>query len=111
MAIVTIPAADRRITGFDEVKTFLAGFHIDHEIWPLEDRVDPGAPAEAILAARRKIVLGAVDMVESALTALAERGVVHLDDDRRAAMVSNLLVVLCADREPTPVVNTGTLYG
>ena len=67
--------------------------------------------AEAILAARRKIVLGAVDMVESALGALAERGVVHLDDDRRAAMVSNLLVVLCADREPTPVVNTGTLYG
>jgi 1,2-dihydroxy-3-keto-5-methylthiopentene dioxygenase len=51
MAIVTIPAADRRITGFDDVKTFLAGFHIDHEIWPLEDRVDPGAPAEAILAA------------------------------------------------------------
>jgi len=67
--------------------------------------------AEAILAARRKIVLGAVDMVESALGALAERGVVHMDDDRRAAMVSNLLVVLCADREPTPVVNTGTLYG
>ena len=65
--------------------------------------------AEAILAARRKIVLGAVDMVESALAALAERGVVRLDDDRRAAMVSNLLVVLCADREPTPVVNTGTL--
>jgi 1,2-dihydroxy-3-keto-5-methylthiopentene dioxygenase len=51
MAIVTIPAADRRITGFDDVKAFLAGFHIDHEIWPLEDRVDPGAPAEAILAA------------------------------------------------------------
>ena len=49
MAIVTIPAADRRITGFDDVKAFLAGFHIDHEIWPLEDRVDPGAPAEAIL--------------------------------------------------------------
>jgi regulator of protease activity HflC (stomatin/prohibitin superfamily) len=67
--------------------------------------------AEAILAARRKIVLGAVDMVESALAALAERGVVRLDDDRRAAMVSNLLVVLCADREPTPVLNTGTLYG
>jgi regulator of protease activity HflC (stomatin/prohibitin superfamily) len=67
--------------------------------------------AEAILDARRKIVLGAVDMVESALDALAERGVVHRDDDRRAAMVSSLLVVLCADREPTPVVNTGTLYG
>jgi hypothetical protein len=67
--------------------------------------------AEAVLAARRKIVLGAVDMVEGALSALSERGVIHMDDDRRATMVSNLLVVLCADREPTPVVNTGTLYG
>lgn len=67
--------------------------------------------AEAVLAARRKIVLGAVDMVESALSALSERGVVDMDDERRASMVSNLLVVLCADREPTPVVNTGTLYG
>lgn len=67
--------------------------------------------AEAVLSARRKIVLGAVDMVESALDALSERRVVEMDDERKAAMVSNLLVVLCADREPTPVVNTGTLYG
>ncbi|WP_454760135.1 SPFH domain-containing protein [Caulobacter segnis] len=67
--------------------------------------------AEAVLAARRTIVAGAVDMVESALSQLAERGVVQLDDERRAAMVSNLLVVLCADREAQPVVNTGTLYG
>lgn len=67
--------------------------------------------AEAVLAARRKIVLGAVDMVESALGALSERRVVEMDDERRATIVSNLLVVLCADREPTPVVNTGTLYG
>jgi 1,2-dihydroxy-3-keto-5-methylthiopentene dioxygenase len=51
MAIVTVPAQARRITGFDDVKTFLAGFGIDHQIWPLEDRVDPGAPAEEILAA------------------------------------------------------------
>ena len=51
MAIVTVPATARRITGLDDVKTFLAGFGIDHEIWPLEDRVDPAAPAEAILAA------------------------------------------------------------
>ena len=50
-------------------------------------------------------------MVESALSQLSERGVVTLDDDRRASMVSNLLVVLCADREAQPVVNTGTLYG
>ena len=50
-------------------------------------------------------------MVENALTDLGERGVVELDEDRKAAMVSNLLVVLCADREAQPVVNTGTLYG
>ena len=67
--------------------------------------------AEAVLAARRTIVAGAVDMVENALSALNERGVVTLDDERRASMVSNLLVVLCADREAQPVVNTGTLYG
>jgi regulator of protease activity HflC (stomatin/prohibitin superfamily) len=67
--------------------------------------------AEAVLAARRTIVAGAVDMVESALDQLSQRGVVTLDDERRASMVSNLLVVLCADREAQPVVNTGTLYG
>ena len=67
--------------------------------------------AEAVLSARRLIVKGAVGMVESALADLGERGVVDLDEDRKAAMVSNLLVVLCADREAQPVVNTGTLYG
>jgi hypothetical protein len=67
--------------------------------------------AEAVLAARRTIVAGAVGMVENALNQLADRGVVTLDDERKAAMVSNLLVVLCADREAQPVVNTGTLYG
>lgn len=67
--------------------------------------------AEAILSARRLIVRGAVGMVENALNDLGERGVVNLDEDRKAAMVSNLLVVLCADREAQPVVNTGTLYG
>jgi regulator of protease activity HflC (stomatin/prohibitin superfamily) len=67
--------------------------------------------AEAILAARRLIVRGAVEMVETALQDLNHRGVVDLDEDRKAAMVSNLLVVLCADREAQPVVNTGTLYG
>ncbi len=67
--------------------------------------------AEAVLAARRTIVAGAVEMVETALSQLSERGVVTLDDERRASMVSNLLVVLCADREAQPVVNTGTLYG
>jgi len=66
--------------------------------------------AEAIIAARKKIVHGAVSMVEMALSDLAERKVVALDDERRASMVSNLLVVLCAETEVTPVVNTGTLY-
>ena len=67
--------------------------------------------AEAVLAARRLIVKGAVAMVENALSELNQRGVVELDEDRKAAMVSNLLVVLCADRDAQPVVNTGTLYG
>ena len=66
--------------------------------------------AEAIIAARSKIVHGAVSMVEMALKGLSERGIVHLDDERRAAMVSNLLVVLCAESEAQPVINTGTLY-
>jgi regulator of protease activity HflC (stomatin/prohibitin superfamily) len=66
--------------------------------------------AEAVLAARRQIVQGAVEMVEAALGQLSERDIVKLDDERRAAMVSNLLVVLCADRETQPVVNTGTIY-
>lgn len=66
--------------------------------------------AEAVLAARQKIVQGAVEMVEHALQQLSERDVVQLDDERRAAMVSNLLVVLCSDHETQPVVNTGSLY-
>ena len=66
--------------------------------------------AEAIISARSKIVLGAVSMVEAALNGLSERQIVELDDERKAAMVSNLLVVLCADRETQPVINTGTLY-
>jgi regulator of protease activity HflC (stomatin/prohibitin superfamily) len=66
--------------------------------------------AEAVLEARAKIVQGAVSMVETALQQLSEREIVHLDDERKAAMVSNLLVVLCADREAQPVVNAGSLY-
>jgi regulator of protease activity HflC (stomatin/prohibitin superfamily) len=66
--------------------------------------------AEAIISARSKIVLGAVSMVEAALKGLSERQIVELDDERKAAMVSNLLVVLCSDRETQPIVNTGTLY-
>jgi regulator of protease activity HflC (stomatin/prohibitin superfamily) len=66
--------------------------------------------AEAVIAARQKIVHGAVSMVEMALNELAEKKVVILDDERRAAMVSNLMVVLCSESEVHPIVNTGTLY-
>jgi regulator of protease activity HflC (stomatin/prohibitin superfamily) len=66
--------------------------------------------AEAIIAARQKIVIGAVGMVEDALQLLSEKKLVALDDERKAAMVSNLMVVLCSDRDTQPVVNTGTLY-
>ncbi len=66
--------------------------------------------AQAVVAARSTIVEGAVGMVEMALDLLAKKGVVTLDDERRAAMVSNLMVVLCSDHDAQPVVNTGTLY-
>ena len=66
--------------------------------------------ADAIIAARAKIVLGAVGMVEDALTKLSQDGIVDMDDERRANMVSNLMVVLCGDKEAHPVVNAGTLY-
>lgn len=66
--------------------------------------------AEAIISARAKIVHGAVSMVEAALKGLAERDIVELDAERKAAMVSNLLVVLCSDKEAQPIINAGTLY-
>jgi regulator of protease activity HflC (stomatin/prohibitin superfamily) len=66
--------------------------------------------ADAIVAARQRIVQGAVGMVRSALEALDEEGVVDLDEERKAVMVSNLLVVLCSEQSTQPVVNTGTLY-
>ena len=66
--------------------------------------------AEAVVAARKTLVEGAVGMVEMALGMLSEKGVVHLDDERKAAMVSNLMVVLCGERDTQPVVNTGSLY-
>jgi hypothetical protein len=66
--------------------------------------------ANAVVAARSRIVEGAVGMVEMALTRLTEQGVVELDEERTAAMVSNLMVVLCGDQPPTPIVNVGTLY-
>jgi regulator of protease activity HflC (stomatin/prohibitin superfamily) len=66
--------------------------------------------ATAIVSARHQIVAGAVGMVEAALRGLSERNLVDLDDERKAAMVSNLLVVLCSDHDAQPVINTGTLY-
>jgi hypothetical protein len=66
--------------------------------------------ADAIISAREKIVEGAVSMVDLALKKLADDKIVELDDERKAAMVSNLLVVLCADESASPVINTGTLY-
>jgi hypothetical protein len=66
--------------------------------------------AEAVIAARSKIVIGAVSMVENAIQLLSEKGVVDLDDERKAAMVSNLMVVLCSEHSTQPVVNTGSLY-
>ncbi len=66
--------------------------------------------AEAIISARQKIVHGAVSMVEMALNELAEKEMIHLDDERKAAMISNLLVVLCSESDTQPVINTGSLY-
>ena len=66
--------------------------------------------AEAVVAARLKIVEGAVSMVENALADLSKKEIIHLDEEKRASMVSNLMIVLCSDRDATPVINTGTLY-
>ncbi|MCO4293606.1 hypothetical protein NF867_12090 [Solitalea sp. MAHUQ-68] len=66
--------------------------------------------ATAVVAARKQIVEGAVGMVQMALEKLSEREIVHLDEERKAAMVSNLLVVLCAEKAVSPVLNAGTLY-
>ena len=66
--------------------------------------------ADAIIAAREKIVEGAVGMVQLALKQLSEKGIIELDDDKKAAMVSNLMVVLCSEDSATPIINTGTLH-
>ena len=64
--------------------------------------------AEAVISARKQIVLGAVSMVEMALVGLKDRNIIELDPERRAAMIANLLVVLCAETDVQPVINTGT---
>jgi hypothetical protein len=66
--------------------------------------------ATAVVAARTKIVEGAVSMVELALDHLSKKHIIDLDEDKKATMISNLMVVLCSDKDTTPVVNTGTLH-
>lgn len=66
--------------------------------------------AEAVIDARQKIVEGAVSMVDMALQKLSENDIVELDEERKAAMVSNLLVVLCGNKDPQPIVNSGSIY-
>ena len=70
----------------------------------------PRQQAEAIVAARKKIVEGAVGMVEMALEQLQDQRIVDLDEERKAAMVSNLLVVLCGNKDAQPIVNSGSIY-
>ena len=72
--------------------------------------ISPSTPAPPPIPARAMIVRGAVEMVEMALKKLSERNVVELDGERRASMVSNLMVVLCSERDTQPIVNAGTLY-
>jgi regulator of protease activity HflC (stomatin/prohibitin superfamily) len=114
-------------SGFDEVSHALkmelqerlgkAGVHIDearltHLAYAAEiaQAMLRRQQAEAVIAARQKIVHGAVSMVDMALRDLGEKNIVQLDEERKAAMVSNLLVVLCGEAEVHPVINTGTLY-
>ena len=80
------------------------------ELQPVAKTSASAKPSQAVVAARTKIVEGAVGMVNMALEHLKRDDIVELDEERKASMVSNLLVVLCSDRHTQPVVNTGTLY-
>ncbi|MFT3887997.1 MAG: SPFH domain-containing protein [Arachnia sp.] len=101
-------AARIAIAGLEVVETRISSLAYAQEI---AHAMLQRQQASAVLAARSKIVEGAVGMVEMALGRLEDDGVVELDEERKAAMVSNLLVVLCSDSRSTPVINTGTLYG
>ena len=101
-------AARIAIAGLEVVETRISSLAYAAEI---AQAMLQGQQASAVLAARSKIVEGAVGMVEQALERLETDDIVSLDDERKAAMVSNLLVVLCSDSRSTPVINTGTLYG
>ena len=101
-------AARIAIAGLEVVETSISSLAYAAEI---AQAMLQRQQASAVLAARSKIVEGAVGMVEQALERLETDDIVSLDDERKAAMVSNLLVVLCSDSRSTPVINTGTLYG
>ena len=101
----------------DLVKRYTASVFFDRRLWQadIEGSLAHAAmlqrqQAGAIIAARQRIVEGAVGMVEMALGMLSQKDIVTLDDERKAAMVSNLLVVLCGERGAQPIVNTGTIY-
>ena len=98
------PALDAKLQIAFALKT-ISGFSIKEIASAMLKRQQ----ATAIVAARHKIVQGAVEMVEMALEELNKKEIVELDEERKAAMVSNLLVILCGDKEASPVVNTGTL--
>jgi phage gp36-like protein len=88
----------------------IAGIHVIAYAQEIAQAMLKRQQATAIVAARYKIVEGAVSMVEMALDQLSEKSIVELDEDKKATMVSNLMVVLCGDKDATPVVNTGSLY-
>lgn len=101
-------AARISIAGLEVIETRISSLAYAQEI---AQAMLQRQQASAVIAAREKIVEGAVSMVQNALTQLEEHDIVVLDDERKAAMVSNLLVVLCSDSRATPVVNAGSLYG
>ena len=110
MTAEEFPAAmDRQI---ERIRGVMAGL-TDEQLATQEAKLPNGTVTNlgaAIIAARQRIVEGAVGMVEMALDQLSAKHVVELDEERKASMVSNLLVVLCSDRDAQPIVNTGTLY-
>jgi hypothetical protein len=102
-----MPAGHAHLSGHRDTRADLGGLAYAPEIAQAMLRRQQ---ASAVVAARSRIVEGAVGMVEMALNRLTENGVVTLDEERKAAMVSNLMVVLCGDQPPSPVVNAGSLY-
>ena len=113
---LTIPFSDNRIKAISTIPTAPSTICLRAETTAVAYAPEIAAAmlqrqqATAIVAARFKIVEGAVSMVELALELLSKKEIVHLDEERKAAMVSNLMVILCGEKSVQPVVNTGTLY-